>query len=144
MPKQKIPSRKVSIDLPLDIWARYEELGHQYGLKIKDFVLGAFEAIDFFDKFLSESLSEDQLYSISPLLRQQIEKFEALYCGKYRSRNLDKPNVIYFDAHNDLRPDQDLNIRTHDIVQDFESQDKLALDIIKKDRKRHTPELIIR
>lgn len=136
MPKQRSPSRKISVDLPLDLWDRYQEFGDNYGMKIKDFVLGAFEAVDFLDKFLSETLTGDQIKDISPLLRRSLEKYETLYCGKSRSRNLDKPKVIYFDKNNDQHPDFELQVRTHDIVKDFNQKDDYINELLEMKSKR--------
>ncbi|UYP44676.1 hypothetical protein NEF87_000961 [Candidatus Lokiarchaeum ossiferum] len=147
MPKQRVPTRKVSIDLPMDLWERYQELGGSYGMKIKEFVLGAFEAADFLDKFLSETLNEDQLRNISPLLRSNLEKYETLYCGKTRSRNLDQPHKIYFDKRNELHQDSTLAIRTHDIVKEFNKQDQFSLDLLNDKSRKYNKvieELIIR
>lgn len=147
MPKQRIPTRKVSIDLPMDLWERYQELGSSYGMKIKEFVLGAFEAADFLDKFLSETLNEEQLRNISPLLRANLEKYETLYCGKARSRNLDQPHKIYFDKRNEIRKDPSLAIRTHDIVKEFDKQDQFSLDLTHDKSRKYKQvleELIIR
>ncbi len=147
MPKQRTPTRKVSVDLPMELWERYQELGSAYGMKIKEFILGAFEAADFLDKFLSETLNEDQLRNISPLLRANLEKYETLYCGKARSRNLNQPHRIYFDKHNELRQDTSLAIRTHDIVKEFDKQDLFSVDLMNDKNRKYKQvleELIIR
>ena len=145
MPKQNSSEyRKISVDLPIHIWESYQEIGKTYGMKIKQFILGAFEAVDFLDKFLSETLTEDQIVNISPLLRQTLQKYETLYCGKVRSRNLDKKNVIYFDRRNDLRTDPDLQILTDDIVRDFQVQDEIATELLQLKKSRWEKPLIIR
>ncbi len=147
MPRNSSQTRKISVDIPLNIWQRYEELGRSYGMKIKEFVMGAFEAADFLDKFLSETLTEEQIRNISPLLRNQLEKYETLYCGKSRSRNLDKEHVVYFDKHNEVPQNSDILIRTHDVVQEFQKQDRFSLDLISardEQRKKVLDELILR
>ena len=132
------------MDLPIHIWENYQEKAQIYGMKIKEFVLGAFEAVDFLDKFLSETLTEDQIIGISPLLRQSLQKYETLYCGKVRSRNLDKKNVIYFDRRNDVHTDPDLQILTDDIVRDFQIQDEIATELLELKKSRWEKPLIIR
>jgi len=136
MPKQSfIRTRKISVDLPLKIWNLYEDIGRENGMKIKDFIVGAFDAIEFLDKLMSELLNNDQVKSIPKMLLRNIEKIEMLYTGKARIDNVGSSQNLEFSADNEFRDNFEKNIITHDIVKQFSSTDARALRLARLKQK---------
>ncbi len=135
MPKQSyVKTRKISVDLPQRLWDLYSEVGRPNGLKIKDYVIGAFEAIEFFDKLMSELLEDDQVQSIPKMLLRNIEKIEMLYTGQARIDKIGNDNFLEFQSKNQ-EIDTEKKIITHDIVKKFSTADDKALRLAKLKRK---------
>ena len=136
MPKQSfIRTRKISVDLPLKIWTLYEDIGRENGMKIKEFIVGAFDAIEFLDKLMSELLTNDQVKSIPKMLLRNIEKIEMLYTGKARIDNVGSSHNLELNSDNEFRENFEKNIITHDIVKRFSHADDRALRLAKLKQK---------
>ncbi|MHA1728274.1 MAG: hypothetical protein ACTSWY_06040 [Promethearchaeota archaeon] len=136
MPKQSFrKTRKISVDLPWRIWGLYKEIGEKNGQKIKDFIVGAFEAIEFLDKLMSELLDDEQVKSIPKMLLRNVEKIEMLYTGKARIDNIGNSNQMEFSVDNEFKEDREKKIITHDIVKKFEEKDDKSIRLAKLKRK---------
>ena len=104
-------------------------------MKIKDFIVGAFDAIEFLDKLMSELLTNDQVKSIPKMLLRNIEKIEVLYTGKARIDNVGSSKNLDFSVDNEFRDDFEKNIITHDIVKKFSHTDDRSLRLAKLKQK---------
>lgn len=136
MPKQSfIRTRKISVDLPLKIWNLYEDIGRENDMKIKEFIVGAFDAIEFLDKLMTELLTNDQVKSIPKMLLRNIEKIEVLYTGKARIDNVGNSRSLELSVDNEFIENNEKNIITHDIVKQFTHTDDRSLRLAKLKQK---------
>ncbi len=136
MPKQSfIRTRKISVDLPLKIWNLYEDIGRENDMKIKEFIVGAFDAIEFLDKLMTELLTNDQVKAIPKMLLRNIEKIEVLYTGKARIDNVGSSSSLELSADNEFKENNEKNIITHDIVKKFTHADDRAVRLAKLKQK---------
>lgn len=136
MPKQSfIRTRKISVDLPLNIWNLYEDIGRENDMKIKEFIVGAFDAIEFLDKLMTELLTNDQVKSIPKMLLRNIEKIEILYTGKARIDNVGSSKNLELSVDNEFKENNEKNIITHDIVKRFSTTDDRSVRLAQLKQK---------